>query len=177
MSRNDFKPESLNVLYENNFKLSFSKIPNVTFYTQDLEIPSVSIGISEQPTRFTTIKRPGEKITFEEMTVNFKVQEDLQNWIEVFNWMKEIGRPEEITAGMRDLSEQDLVADATIELLTNNFNLNKKIVFRDCFPTNLQGLTLDVKSGDIPVISSVTFAYTTYDIVDSNLTLDNCSVS
>lgn len=177
MSRSDFKPGALEQLTEDSFKLNFDKLPNVTFYYQEANLPSLTLNVAEQPNLFTTIKRPSNKIEFENFTVSFIVQGDMDNFMEVFNWMKEIGSPEEVAESLKQKEEWELFSNASMEIYAPGWQSSKRVVFKDCFPTELEGINFSILSEGNPVKVNATFAYTTYDIVEVNEGVDNCDLS
>ena len=79
------------ILNKNNFRLLIDKIPTVEYYVQSVNIPGLT---------FTELRQgagvgldayfPGDKIEFGKLTVKFLVDEDLENFKEVYDWMNAI---------------------------------------------------------------------------------------
>ena len=81
------KPNELNQLNVVSFQTNFTRLPNVNFFCQKVNIPSVSIGLAQQTTPFSDSPVEGDKLVFEQMTMTFYVNEDLSNYMEIYNWL------------------------------------------------------------------------------------------
>ena len=46
------------------------------------------------PTPLINIPLPGEHMKFDELEIVFKVDDDLTNWLELFNWIIALGKPD-----------------------------------------------------------------------------------
>ena len=93
MATNKNQPQNKNNLYQDSFKLIIHRAPHVTYFAESVLFPDVNVGAAEQPTTFATIQRPGDHMTFGEVNITFHLDEDLENWREIFEWMKLIGMP------------------------------------------------------------------------------------
>jgi hypothetical protein len=76
------------------FSFQVKKLPHVNFFVQEVNLPGLSIDPKSVGNPFTTIPVPGEKIRFNSLDVTFVVDENYQNWYEIFRWMEGIGFPE-----------------------------------------------------------------------------------
>ena len=84
-------PDNLSYLAPTQFELIVKKLPNTKYFATGVNIPSVNIGETLQPTRLgANIKLPGDKINYGELTITFIVDENMENWTEMFNWMEGI---------------------------------------------------------------------------------------
>ena len=72
------QPDNENFLLQDRFFFQMPRIPKFTYFVQSVSIPPYQYSSVEQPTRFVPIKRPGKNITFDELTVQFILDEDLQ---------------------------------------------------------------------------------------------------
>ena len=87
------EPKSTNFLSPLGYKFTIKKMPTVNFFAQAVAIPSVTVGELPIPTPFSTkIQLPGDLVTFGDLVVTFRVDEDMANYLEVFNWIKSITR-------------------------------------------------------------------------------------
>ena len=111
---------------------------------------------------------PGEKLTYDPLTLRFKVDEDLKNWMELQNWMVGLGFPDNFgqykdLISNKSFGENSTFSDATLIILNSNMNSNFEVVFKDAFPTSLSELAFDSTSADIDFITAdVTFRYLSY---------------
>jgi hypothetical protein len=154
------------------FQLTFDKIPDVTYYSYSVNLPGVTLGEAIQPTPFHDHKVPGDKLTFDPLVVNFIVQENLANWLQIFDWMVGLGHPESLDqtrAWARknpNISvKQNRKSDAQLIILSNKSNPILKVTFQDAFPISLSPLTYDASITDsTPISTDATFSYTYYTI-------------
>lgn len=76
---------NMNFLSPLNFSIKIQKCPNIDFFIQKVNIPGITLESSKYEQPFATIPEPGEKVTFEELEMTFKVQENLADWMEIYN--------------------------------------------------------------------------------------------
>jgi|688.fasta_scaffold00051_17 hypothetical protein len=158
-----------NFLSQFGYKAIISRIPHLEYFQQSLEIPGLNLGTASIPTPFTRIPFPGN-ITYQPLTLRFKVDENLENWKALFDWMLALGNAKDFQ-GYRNLANVEngskftLTSDITISILKSSMNPNKKFVFKDAFPVNVGDLSFNTIDTDINYIeSSVTFQYTYYEL-------------
>lgn len=148
---------NLGFLYPNAHQLVLAKAPGVQFFCSGVSIPSMSMGKATQPTLHTTVATPGDKMDFDPFSADFYVDANLNNWNQIFMWMKLIGMPENKLP--QGLTLNDLVTDISVII---KGSAPTKFTFIDAFPTFLRGLDFDVKITDLePMTSTVSFEYTT----------------
>ena len=175
--------ENRNFLSPTQFKFTISRAPKVAFFGNTANIPSMTLGIANQPTYLKDIDVPGDKILFDDFTLRFLVDENLENYMEIHNWIRGLGYPESLQE-IYDLQKNamidrtgtvnpplekgmDLFSDATLQVLNSSFNPNFQVVFKDLWPYSLSTLDFDATSEDVQYFTAdVTFKYTIYNITD-----------
>ena len=161
------QPDNQNFLSPVGFRFAIRKMPNVNWFLQSATIPGITLGEALQPTPFIDAAQPGEKLTFEPLTITFKVDEDLANWTEIYDWMVGLGSPttiKEYKENVRKKGTEAIVSDATLTILNSVMNPNFEIMFRDMFPTSLSELPFDSTMSDIDYLTAtVTFRYLNYE--------------
>ena len=174
----DNQIKNRNFLSPTGFKFILNKAPKVSFFGNQVNIPQMTLGVAEQPTYLRNIPLPGDKIQFEDFSLRFLVDENLDNYMEIFSWIRALGFPEsleEIYAWQKrdfdikqpDKTHESFYSDATLEILTSTQNPNFKIIFQDLFPTSLSTLEFDATDEDISYLTAdVTFKYTLFNITD-----------
>ncbi len=165
------QPDMLDFLRPNGFYFLIQNLPQVTYFCQSANIPSVNLGFAIHPTPFANIPKPGEKIDYGELSVKFLIQETMANYIELYNWILALGFPESRTqfssrfgTGARntDLNEY---SDATLLALDSNYNPVVEFAFKDCFPVGLTGIEFDVSTGDTQYFAAqAIFKYRTFTV-------------
>jgi len=180
MSALETQPSNLNFLGQNGFKFAVKKLPGVNYFCQAVTIPAVSMTAIQSPTPFASVPRPGDRITYDPLTVTFKVDEDLKNYFEIQKWLEGLGHPDSLDQ-TRQLSRTNnanflaktrpegyyttFVSDGVLSILTSAKNLNKNIMFLDLFPTGLSELNFETTNSTIEYLqATATFAYRKYEL-------------
>jgi hypothetical protein len=167
--------QNRNFLSPTGFKFVLNRAPKVAFFSNTASIPSLTLGTTHQPSYLVDAKVPGEKIDFEDFTLQFLVDENLENYMEIQNWIRGIGFPESLDQIYKfqqqriikdNASKQmNLYSDGTLIVLNSSLNTQFKVAFRDMFPYNLTSLEFDATSTDIQYFTaSVSFKYTYYEV-------------
>jgi hypothetical protein len=165
--------DNRNFLSPVGFKFTLSKFPKVTFFSNTARIPDITLGTAIQSTYLKDIDVPGEKLTYGDLNVRFLVDENLENYMKIHNWLTGLGFPDspqqfinKITNedGIRD--DKDQFSDGSLHILNSNFKDIAIVKFKDLFPIYLTSLEFDATESDLNYFTAdVTFKYTIYDIV------------
>jgi hypothetical protein len=170
--------ENRNFLSPVGFKFSLKRAPGVAFFCNQANIPSMDLGIAEQPTWLKNIDVPGDKIQFGDLTLRFLVDEDLVNYMELQRWIRGLGYPESMEEfrklegeatlpGNFGNSGDDIYSDGTLQILSSNLVPSFQVVFTDLFPYTLSTVTFDATDTDIEYFTAdVSFKYTIYNLTD-----------
>ena len=170
--------QNRNFLSPTGFKFTLNRAPKVSFFSNSAIIPGLTLGIAVQPTYLKDIDRPGEKIEFEDFTLRFLVDENLENYMEIQNWIRGLGFPESLQEIYDLQQERDLVdssntglfnifSDGTLTVFSSSNTPNFKVVFKDLWPYSLTALNFDATDTDIEYFTAeVTFKYTIYNITN-----------
>ena len=86
--------QNRNFLSPVGFKFTLAKYPKVDFFSNSARIPELSLGTAIEPSYLKDIDIPGEKLTYGDLTIRFLVDENMENYMAVHNWLKGIGFPE-----------------------------------------------------------------------------------
>ena len=187
------QPTSLDYASPTQFKFQITKLPKVEYFCTSVNLPAVAISEVRQPTPFVDVPLPGTTLTYSPLTMNFLVDENLENFQEIHGWLRGLGFPESYTEYADGLaagadrapnssgavssepgkvkygapSQAAFFSDATLIILTSKNNPIKEVRFRDVYPTNIGELTYDQQAGDVQYLSaSVTFNYRGYDFAN-----------
>ena len=165
-----------NFLSPIGFLFILDKARKVSFLCQKAEIPTVELGQVEIPTRGMVPIPVEGNMRYSEFSMEFIVDEDLRNYMQIHNWMRALGTPQEFKERRVWLnkyadspSEDPRFSDATLQVLNNNNIANFDVVFKDMFPVSLSSLPFDVTGGDNDYFTATTtFRYTLYEIRNTN---------
>ena len=159
------QPTNLNQLNVVSFDVSFSRLPSVQYFCQKISLPTIVLGETNEPSPFLNLPLEGDTLTFEAMNLSFIVDEDLQNYISIYDWLTALGFPREYGqfAALKERSTGSAstkYSDLTIVLHTNKSNPNYRIRFTDCFPTSLSSIQFDATpTGMDPIVVDATFNF------------------
>ena len=164
-----------NFLSPVEFKLVLDRLPNVEFFVKGVNIPGISSGQTDIPTPFKTFSNPGDKLQYEDLTLNIICDEDMVAFREVSDWLVALTSPSSFeqyaglnpkTVGTSSTTRSDVKSDGSLIILNSNKNANVTIKFSDMFPTSVGSIQLDTSTTDLtPPIFDITFKYGKYDIV------------
>ena len=183
-------PTQLDYASPTQFKFGIVQLPKVEFFTTAANLPGINLGDAVFETPFTNIPMQGDKLTYENLTISFIVDEGLENYLSMHQWLTAIGFPktreqfkswrasESVTPTATQGISQDIgdvkpptstrpmFGDATLTILSNKNNPLVEVRFRDVYPTSLSGLDYSQNAADVDYLTAdVTFDYTLYEIV------------
>ena len=185
------QPTKLDYASPIQFRFKCTKLPEVEFTCQTANIPGVTLGEGVMPTPLKDIPIPGDKLSFGSLDINFLVDENLNNYKEIHDWLLGIGFPQNHTqfqnlqatgadrfpgstrstavtgsSTPQPLAEGGIYSDATLTVLNSKNIAKTEIRFQNVYPTSLGGLSYDVKLTDVDYLqASVSFSYMYYEIV------------
>ena len=187
----DRTPSKLDYASPIQFRFKMTKLPNVEFFVQTANIPGITLGEVTMPTPLKDIPMPGDKVTYQSLDVSFLVDENLNNYKEIHDWITGLGFPEDHkqfntllatgadrfpgttsstaatgTSIPQPLSEGGIYSDATLTVLNNKNIAKTEIRFQNVYPVSLGGLSYDIKANDVSYLQvNASFNYMYYDIV------------
>ena len=161
------------------FKFALERCPKVDFYCNAANLPSITLGVAEQPSYLRNIPVPGDKIQFEDLQISFMVDEHMENYLEIYDWITGLGFPESIDQYIQLGDDKKLApendpndnfnerSDATLMILNSDYNTSVKVKFRDLFPVELSGIPFDAKAEQQEYYTATArFKYTMFDVID-----------
>ena len=159
-----YQPETHNVLTGNKFRFHIERCPRLSYFCQRINLPSLSFGVSinSNPTGILS-RRPGTSYVYEDLLAGFVVDEEMTNWIEIYNWMQDLGIGYKTSVEI--LNEHQKVSSAFIEILNSDYRPKIIVKFKNVFPVFLSGIDFDSSNTDAnTILSTVKFAYTHYTV-------------
>tara|TARA_Y100000401_G_C8305651_1_gene216768 strand:- start:77 stop:625 length:549 start_codon:yes stop_codon:yes gene_type:complete len=166
--------ENRNFLSPVGFKFTLAKEPKVSFFSNSAVIPDITLGTAIQPTYLKDIDIPGDKLQYSDFAFRFLVDENMENYMKIHNWLKGLGYPEtteqfkKVTTdedGLRD--REEIYSDGSLHILNSNYNSIAIVKFSQLFPINLTSLQFEATDTDVNYFTAeVTFKYTVYNIVE-----------
>ena len=168
--------QNRNFLAPVGFKFTLAKYPKVDFFSNSARIPEITLGTAIEPSYLKDIDIPGEKLTYGDLVIRFLVDENMENYMAVHNWLKGIGFPEtpqqfkdQITDNEGIIDEKLVFSDGSLHILNSNFQDVAIVKFQDLFPVGLTSLEFDATETDINYFTAeVSMRYTVYNIFDKD---------
>ena len=142
------------------FTFNIDKLPEFNHFVQSVNLPGINLGTTDQPTPFKALPVYGDHITYGDLIVDFRVNEDMGNYIEIFNWIQGLGFPDDFRQ-YKDLEDKEV--DGNLMILSSNMNPIVRIDFQNLFPTTLTDVRMDSRDTNVEYIeASVTFRFAQY---------------
>jgi len=181
------QPDKLDYASPTQFRFGINQLPKVEFFTTEATLPGIEMGFTQQNTPFKDIPIIGDKLTYGSLDITFIVDEYLENYISLHNWMTGIGFPSsrEQFSNFRDVEsnagspgqrkipivdqvststpDRNLYSDAFLMLLSNKNNPIVEVIIENMFPVSLSSLAYSQNATDVDYMSaSCTFQYQIY---------------
>ena len=190
------QPSKMDYASPIQFRFKIAKLPLVEFFIQTVNLPGISLGQASIPTPLYDYPVPGDAITYSSLDISFLVDENLNNYKELHDWLLGLGFPSKhqqyadlqatsedrfpgstkgsLVAGVEipaPLSEGGIYSDATLTILNSKNIAKTEIRFQNVFPTVIGSLSYDVKQADVDYIQTqASFSYMNYEIVQISTT-------
>jgi hypothetical protein len=167
------QPQNINFLQPTRFTMTFPRLSNTQYFCQSVNIPNITLASAIQPTPLIDINKPGNKITYGTLEINFIVDEELKSWKELYDWIKGLGYPQNLSqySNLKNLSDISQIAakpqysDAIITTLSALNNPKLQAYFTDVFPVSLSAVNLRTTDTDTEVYTATAqFKFAYYDI-------------
>lgn len=172
-----FTKNVLDLLIVNNFYVEIERVPLFRYQIQSVGMPDVSLAPAPRHTPFLKINEVGDHCEIGNVSFEFLVDEELQNYRMIWYWMQGLGFPdkyEEFEEFMKGIYKRWGIketqkefqkgkfqfSDINLTIISNQNNPTHKIRFLDAFPTSLTGLQMNVTDTSAePVKATATFAF------------------
>jgi len=173
MAALDTQPTNKNLLSPTGFRFVLSRTPNLNYFTYSVPIPTLTLGELDIENPLVRLPTVGDKLRYEPLSLRFRVDEDLSNYMEIHNWLVSLGYPESFDQSAHRSPGQavgayksgDVYSDGTLLVMSSNQNPNLQINFKKMFPVALTELNFDASLTDIEYLeATVTFRYYVYTI-------------
>ena len=186
------QPDKLDYASPTQFKFGIHQLPKVEFFTTTATVPAIALSDVVIPTPFKSIPMQGDQLTYDNLSVGFIVDEFLENYLSINEWLTAIGFPNtrkqfsdfktnisntpasarSSTSTSSDIGDvqsaspaKALFSDATLTILSNKNNPIVNVTFRDLYPVAMTALEYNQAATDVEYLTaSVDFAYQLYEV-------------
>jgi hypothetical protein len=153
-----------NYLSQLGWRAWIGKAPTVSYLMQKVSIPSITLPPAGQPNPLVVIPEVGDHIQFDYLSIQFKVDEDLTNYLELFNWITALGFPE--NSGQFAAIEKSQKDTISVHALSGKQNPRAEFIFNDAFPVYLGTLDFTSTLNTVDYVEcNAIFAYTYFNVV------------
>jgi hypothetical protein len=146
---------NINLLSPVGFKLTINrqKYANTEYFITSFGIPEISAGEIQMMFRGGIAFQSSEMRQFGSLNLRFAIDEDMQNYTEIYDWLK-------------DNTEKYEASDMILSVMSSHNTVNKQFQFKNAFPTSLSGVEFNVQSNDVEYAQAdVTFRYDEFLII------------
>ena len=186
------QPDKLDYASPTQFRFGIHQLPKVEFFAVAATIPAIALSDVVIPTPFKSIPMMGDQLTFDNLSISFIVDEYLENYLSIHEWLTAIGFPKNrkqfsefktntsnTPIGARSSASTStdigdvqaaspnnaLFSDATLTILSNKNNPIVNVFFRDLYPVAMTALDYNQAATDVEYLTaSIDFAYQIYEI-------------
>lgn len=179
------QPDQLDYASPSQFRFGIKQLPDVEFFTIGATLPGITATSVDFNTPFKDIPVMGDKLTYNDLTITFIVDEFLTNYQALHNWMTGYTFPEnrnqfrthrDVTSNTpaggstpsidlvgKSTPDRAMYSDAFIMILSNKNNPILNVNFQNVFPTSLGDLTYSQGITDVEYMTvEATFMYQIY---------------
>ena len=177
----------------NQFKVYLPIFPLTEWFVVNCNIPGVTMGQGVVATPLTDVPFIGDKLTYDQFSMTFLVDEKMKNFIELHDWLINMAAPQKnsqfmaqtsdyvLDAGQRtkfytdiegvstqvtgNTSDRELYCDIQIFILSSKNNPVTKFTLQNAFPVSLSALDYSSQDSDTNYVQcNVSFAFPFYTI-------------
>jgi len=161
-------PENTNFLQPTKYLLTFDRIGSVQYFCQSINIPGVNLGQAPIMTPMLDFFAPGNKITYNPLSIRFNVDEKLDSWQQLHSWYRAIASPQSFDERKRlqsltnqiDNKKPNYYSDATLTVLSALNNPILRVQYINVFPITLSDIIFDTtQSADEIITSDAVFMF------------------
>jgi hypothetical protein len=160
---------NINFLQSNHFKIIIDRkqYANIEFFAQSINHPGV---VFTSPAmaykRIASVGLPGDTLTLDEIQFQIIVDEEMNSYIEMYDWIKLLTEDRSNlkgTGARRDVVSHE--ADISLMILNSNNQLIKTIKYVDCVPTGIGSMQFQSTTGEPAMVTFDASFRTEYFII------------
>ena len=161
--------QNFNYLQPTSFKLTIDRknFPNLEFFCQNFTHPGLMMPAAELPIRrMQSIPMPGESLTVNELSCNILLDENMNAYTEMFNWIRRLLENNMFDNNASGKATQPNYADITLSILSSHNNQTKQVRYIDCVPTSLGDINFEsTASGQEFITFAASFRFNYFELV------------
>ena len=139
-----------------SFKIDTTEFPNLEYFCTAVNLPGITNGDTPIPYKGVNLAFSGDRMGFEDLSIRFNITENMENYIETFNWMHNLIQKKD--------ADKNYKNDATLLIYTSHNNVNNEIKFHDVFPVQLSSVEFNAQGTDVEYLQAdLVLKYTSFE--------------
>lgn len=127
------------------FKMVLASAPNTAYFCQSITLPAMVNGETTVSRPLVDAHVPGPKTSYDPLQITMFVSENMDNYLEMMDWI---------------VNQNSLQDDIRFMIVNSKNNVNRTVVFKNAFPTQMGSITFSTQDADIAYATvDVTFRY------------------
>lgn len=176
MSAIERTPEQTGFLQPTKFLLTFDRIPNVSYFCQEANIPGLSLPTILVPTPSIDYHVAGNKLTYNQFNIKFLIDSKALSWKNIHQWFMSIASPHgteqrnSLTTLQNQYKQTDFpqYSDAVLTVMSNLNNPLLRVHLVGLFPVSLSDIQFDTTlSAENIITADATFSIKYFDFLDT----------
>ena len=156
-----------NYLEPTGFKIVLNRehYRQTEYFITSVSHPSVTLPSVEVPFRSINTQQPGDRLQFSEVTFNMILDENLNNYIEMYDILKETVQTADLYRHNRQVTERPLDMDIRLITLSSKNNANREIIYYDTRLTSIGDIEFEATRADVQYITvPLSFEFNYFEI-------------
>lgn len=156
---------ALNYLTPNRGIFTIVELPKVSFNVTAYGLPSIELPPVTNPSPLYQKALFGSKLLYGNLVIEFLVDENLENYLEIHDWMRGLGAPSNKEKEHKPQKEKLIYGNANLIINSSHNNPVIDFQFIELTPISLSGLNFSEENQETVVMkATVEFAILRYDI-------------
>lgn len=158
-----------NFLQPSGFTVSIDRenYPTVEYFSKAVTLPSVDVNAADIGIRRAVMPSAGDTVTFGTLDFDVAVDEDLNAYNEMYQWMERLVNEKQITK--KEAIESGSIAteaDITVGILSSHNNVNRRFKFYNCVPISISGFEMNTEAGaETPLVFTTSFRFLQFELI------------
>lgn len=141
-----------------NYIFVFDSNRSNTYSVQNTQTPDLTLGETPFGSPAKDVFVPSNKLETSPIVIQFLLDEDLSQWIDMYKWMLSI-------KNSNRLQLPNLVRSCELITLGDQNQPLHRMVYSDCFPTNISPIQYSSQGESIVLTCDVTLRYNTFKVI------------
>lgn len=149
--------KNFNLLSPTGFRVTIEspRFANFEYFLTSVNLPTVTLPGVESTYRNFQGFVTGDKLDYDEIAAEFAIDEDMKNYEELYEWLKD-------NAKDPTLHRHDII----LSILSSHNNVNRQFRFVNAMPISIEGVEFSTQNTDIQYLKSrVTLRYDYFTII------------